>query len=59
MGPQDHITGTPFAVVFGLTYNFIPFMTLPLFASLDRLDKRLIEAGNDLLRQQRRARSGR
>jgi spermidine/putrescine transport system permease protein len=48
MGPQDHITGTPFAVVFGLTYNFIPFMTLPLFASLDRLDKRLIEAGNDL-----------
>ena len=48
MGPQDHITGTPFAVVFGLTYNFIPFMTLPLFASLDRLDKRLIEAGSDL-----------
>ncbi|SFR99520.1 spermidine/putrescine transport system permease protein [Microbacterium sp. cf046] len=48
MGPQDHITGTGFAVVFGLTYNFIPFMTLPLFASLDRLDKRLIEAGNDL-----------
>ena len=48
MGPQDHITGTGFAVVFGLTYNFIPFMTLPLFASLDRLDKRLIEAGSDL-----------
>jgi spermidine/putrescine transport system permease protein len=48
MGAQDHITGTGFAVVFGLTYNFIPFMTLPIFASLDRLDKRLIEAGNDL-----------
>lgn len=48
MGPQDHITGTGFAVVFGLTYNFIPFMTLPLFTSLDRLDKRLIEAGGDL-----------
>lgn len=48
MGPQDHITGTGFAVVFGLTYNFIPFMTLPIFASLDRLDTRLIEAGHDL-----------
>ncbi len=48
MGPQDHITGTGFAVVFGLTYNFIPFTTLPIFTSLDRLDKRLIEAGGDL-----------
>lgn len=48
MGPQGHITGTAFAVVFGLTYNFIPFMTLPLFSSLDRLDKRLLEAGSDL-----------
>jgi spermidine/putrescine transport system permease protein len=48
LGPQDHITGTAFAVVFGLTYNFVPFMTLPLFSSLDRLDKRLLEAGSDL-----------
>lgn len=48
LGPQAHLTGTGFAVVFGLTYNFIPFMTLPLFASLDRLDTRLLEAGNDL-----------
>ena len=32
----------------GLTYNFLPFMTLPLFASLDRLDPRLIEAAGDL-----------
>ncbi|GAA5039197.1 ABC transporter permease [Microbacterium fluvii] len=48
MGPQDHITGTAAAVVFGLTYNFIPFMTLPLFTSLDRLDTRLLEAGGDL-----------
>ncbi|RFA20263.1 ABC transporter permease [Subtercola boreus] len=47
--PNDgHITGTPFAVVFGLTYNFIPFMTLPLYATLERLDVRYIEAGNDL-----------
>ncbi|RFA11925.1 ABC transporter permease [Subtercola boreus] len=47
--PSDgHITGTPFAVIFGLTYNFIPFMTLPLYATLERLDVRYIEAGNDL-----------
>jgi spermidine/putrescine transport system permease protein len=48
MGPQDHITGTPIAVVFGLTYNFIPFMCLPLFTSLERLDLRLVEASRDL-----------
>ncbi|CAN5369124.1 ABC transporter permease subunit [soil metagenome] len=47
--PTDgHITGTPFAVIFGLTYNFIPFMTLPLYATLERLDVRYIEAGSDL-----------
>ena len=35
-------------VVFGLTYNFIPFMTLPLFTTLERLDIRYLEAGADL-----------
>jgi spermidine/putrescine transport system permease protein len=35
-------------VVAGLTYNFLPFMTLPLYASLERIDPRLIEAGGDL-----------
>lgn len=48
MAPDAHITGTPVAVVFGLTYNFIPFMTLPLYATLERLDTRLLEAGSDL-----------
>jgi spermidine/putrescine transport system permease protein len=48
MAPDAHITGTPVAVVFGLTYNFIPFMTLPLYAALERLDTRYIEAGSDL-----------
>jgi spermidine/putrescine transport system permease protein len=48
LAPDAHITGTPFAVVFGLTYNFIPFMTLPLYASLERLDIRYLEAGSDL-----------
>jgi spermidine/putrescine transport system permease protein len=47
--PADaHITGTPGAVIFGLTYNFIPFMTLPIYTSLERLDLRYVEAGGDL-----------
>jgi spermidine/putrescine transport system permease protein len=46
--PDAHVTGTAFSVVFGLTYNFIPFMTLPLYASLERLDVRYLEAGSDL-----------
>ncbi len=48
MGPHAHFTGTGAAVIFGLTYNFIPFMTLPLYSSLERLDTRLLEAGSDL-----------
>jgi len=47
--PDDaRLTATPVAVVAGLTYNFLPFMTLPIYASLERLDIRLIEAGQDL-----------
>jgi spermidine/putrescine transport system permease protein len=42
------LTATPVAVIAGLTYNFLPFMTLPIYASLERLDLRLIEAGQDL-----------
>ena len=48
LAPDAHITGTPIAVVFGLTYNFIPFMALPLYAALERLDTRYLEAGSDL-----------
>jgi spermidine/putrescine transport system permease protein len=48
LGPQGHITGTPFSVVFGLTYNFIPFMCLPIYTTLERLDLRYLEAGSDL-----------
>ena len=44
----DKLLGTPLAVVTGLTYNFLPFMTLPLYASLERIDPRLLEAANDL-----------
>jgi spermidine/putrescine transport system permease protein len=48
LAPDAHVTGTPFAVIFGLTYNFIPFMTLPLYTTLERLDVRYLEAGTDL-----------
>jgi spermidine/putrescine transport system permease protein len=48
LAPDAHFTGTPFAVMFGLTYNFIPFMTLPLYTTLERLDLRYLEAGSDL-----------
>lgn len=46
--PDGRLTATAFAVVAGLTYNFLPFMALPIFASLERMDPRLIEAGGDL-----------
>lgn len=46
--PDARLTATPFAVVCGLTYNFLPFMVLPIFAALERLDSRLLEAGADL-----------
>lgn len=46
--PDGRLTATPFAVVCGLTYNFLPFMVLPIYASLGRLDPRLVEAGADL-----------
>ena len=39
---------TDFAIVLGLFYSFVPFMVLPLFASLEKLDFRLVEAGFDL-----------
>jgi spermidine/putrescine transport system permease protein len=45
---DGRLLATPIAVVCGLTYNFLPFMTLPLYASLERLDNRLLEAANDL-----------
>ncbi|HEX6888625.1 MAG TPA: ABC transporter permease [Candidatus Nanopelagicales bacterium] len=46
--PQDRVLNTPLAVVTGITYNFLPFMILPLYASLDKIDPRLAEAGADL-----------
>ena len=48
LGSDAHFTGTAGAVIFGLAYNFIPFMTLPIYTSLEKLDLRYVEAGSDL-----------
>ncbi|MFE2942752.1 ABC transporter permease [Streptomyces sp. NPDC059255] len=44
----NRVLATPMAVVCGLTYNFLPFMILPLYTSLERIDGRLHEAAGDL-----------
>jgi spermidine/putrescine transport system permease protein len=43
-----HFLATPASVIFGLTYNFLPFMILPLYVALEKIDRRLIEAATDL-----------
>jgi spermidine/putrescine transport system permease protein len=48
LGADGRLLVTPFAVIAGLTYNFLPFMVLPLYASIDKIDPRLIEASSDL-----------
>ncbi|AKT52224.1 ABC transporter permease [Arsenicicoccus sp. oral taxon 190] len=46
--PGGHLTETAGAVVLGLTYTFLPFMLLPVYASLERVDPALVAAGADL-----------
>ncbi len=47
--PSDfHVLATAWAVIGGLTYNFLPFMVLPLYVSLERIDPTLVEAAHDL-----------
>ncbi len=48
LSQDGRLLATPVAVIAGLTYNFLPFMVLPLFASIDKIDHRLIEAASDL-----------
>jgi len=46
---QDaHILQTQWAVIFGLTYNYLPFMVLPIYVALERVDHRVVEASYDL-----------
>jgi spermidine/putrescine transport system permease protein len=54
--PGDgRVLATSGAVIAGLTYNFLPFMILPLYANLERLDLRLVEAAKDLYSSSRTA----
>jgi len=48
VSPGGHVLATSTAVVAGITYNFLPFMALPLYVSLEQIDVRLIEAAQDL-----------
>jgi spermidine/putrescine transport system permease protein len=49
------LDGSPVTVVLGLVYGYIPFLILPLYATLDRLDWRLIDAARDLGANSRQA----
>ena len=55
LDPNFAIMSTPFAVIAGITYNFLPFMTLPIYVSLEKIDIRLIEAAQDLYASRRNA----
>jgi len=48
LAPDGRLLATSAAVVAGITYNFLPFMVLPLYVSLEQLDTRLVEAAQDL-----------
>jgi spermidine/putrescine transport system permease protein len=48
LGPQGRVLATSGAVIAGITYNFLPFMVLPLYVSLEQVDGRLLDAAHDL-----------
>jgi spermidine/putrescine transport system permease protein len=52
---DGRLLATTGAVIAGLTYNFLPFMILPIYASLERMDTSLIEAAKDLYASSRKA----
>ena len=53
LGSDGRLLDTTVSVVLGITYNFLPFMILPLYASLERIDPRMLEAGYDLYGRRR------
>lgn len=55
VGADFHLLATPVAVIFGLIYNFLPFMALPLYVALERLDPGLLDAAYDLYSDRREA----
>jgi spermidine/putrescine transport system permease protein len=48
IGDDGRLLASRTAVIAGITYNFLPFMALPLYVSLEKIDRRLIEAATDL-----------
>jgi spermidine/putrescine transport system permease protein len=48
LGEDERLLATTFAVVAGITYNFLPFMALPVYVSLEQIEPRLLEAAKDL-----------
>ena len=49
LGLQEvHIINTPLAIIIGMVYNFLPYMVLPLYVALNRIDNSIIEAARDL-----------
>jgi len=55
LGPDGRLLATSVAVVAGITYNFLPFMALPVYVSLEQIDARLLEAAEDLYASKRQA----
>jgi spermidine/putrescine transport system permease protein len=55
LGADGRLLATPVAVVAGITYNFFPFMALPIYVSLEQIDRRLLEAAEDLYASSRQA----
>ena len=53
LGDDGRLLATRAAVIAGITYNFLPFMALPLYVSLEKIDRRLIEAATDLYASRR------
>ncbi|MBA2742674.1 MAG: ABC transporter permease [Actinobacteria bacterium] len=48
LGEDERLLATTFAVIAGITYNFLPFMALPIYVSLEQIEPRLLEAAKDL-----------
>ena len=53
LGDDGRLLATSTAVIAGITYNYLPFMILPLYAALERIDPRMLEAGYDLYGKRR------
>ena len=55
LNESQGVLGSPFAVMAALTYNFLPFMVLPIYVSIEKMDRRLLEAAADLYSSPARA----